>query len=150
MSAQAVEEVKNELKLLEKELGISLTDINDIQDDNEVDLGTIKSKEAQIKAAKERLAQFLADFDEEQFILKKAREENFMAQEEEAEVLRLEAKYQKMAEEAGYETIFAAGLTEAFESEQSRIRKKYADERIKEKIKNDKLYAAADEATKKR
>lgn len=135
---QAVEEVKSEMKKLEKELGLTKEEVDNTFDDNEVNLGTVGkkklTKEDEFKQ-KSRIAlqEFLDSFEEEQRILKEAKESDNKDKEEEAELLRLEAKYLKMAEDAGYETVLAAGLTEALEKAKEDVRKKHADKRLKEK-----------------
>lgn len=155
LSAQAVDEVKKEIKLLEKELGITTEDANNAFENNEVDLGTVGKKkltpkDKEILASRKRLAEFINQFNDEQELLEELKQSELKDKEEAEELLRLEAKYLKMAEDAGYETILAAGLKEAHETEISNIEKKHQDKRIKLKLASDKKYQLADAATKKK
>jgi hypothetical protein len=107
-------------------------------------------QDSRILASKKKLAQFLKDFEEEQELQRQLKEYEDAAREEQEEVLRLEAKYQKMAEDAGYETISAAGLEEAHQAALQEIRNKYADIKQKKQDEANKKFAEADKKQKQR
>jgi hypothetical protein len=98
--------------------------------------------------SKKKLAEFLADFEADQELQNELKKFEKSAREEEEEVLRLEAKYQKMAEDAGFETILAAGLEDAHQFALDEIRNKYAAKKLTEKQKNDAEFEKLDQKHK--
>jgi hypothetical protein len=108
----------------------------------------LTEEDKSILESKKKLAEFIADFEEEQKILDEAKKVEKTLQEEEAELLRLEAKYLKMAEDAGYETILAAGLEDAHNSEIQKIKDKWSVERLKKKAEEDAKFEQLDKETK--
>ena len=82
-------------------------------------------EDRKILNSKKKLAEIIAAFDEEQRIQEEVKKFEKSQQEEEAEVLRLENKYLKMAEDAGYETVVAAGLEDVKNEEIQKVRDKW-------------------------
>ena len=82
-------------------------------------------EDRKILNSKKKLAEIIAAFDEEQRIQEEVKKFEKDQQEEEAEVLRLENKYLKMAEDAGYETVVAAGLEDVKNEEIQKVRDKW-------------------------
>ena len=92
--------------------------------------------------SKKKLAEFLEEFEADQALKAELAKFEKEQQAEQEELIRMENKFQKMAEEAGFETILAAGLEEAKEAKLNEIREKYAAKKLKDKEINDKKYEA--------
>tara|TARA_R110002096_G_C14661308_1_gene728023 strand:+ start:22166 stop:24880 length:2715 start_codon:yes stop_codon:yes gene_type:complete len=168
LASESVNEVKKELQLLEKELGITSDEVNDIfGGDNEVDLGTIGGKkemtdeDKRIQASKEKLEEWLDQWEADQKIKKQIKD----LEEDEAaklkEELELEAELLKMANDAGHKTLLEAGLVDARKEKLAAIQKKWNDKlladnkkadekKLKNKLENDKKYAAIDKESKEK
>jgi hypothetical protein len=108
----------------------------------------LTAEDKAILDSKKKLSEFLADFEADQEIQNELKKFGKSAREEEEEVLRLEAKYQKMAEDAGFETILAAGLEDAHQFALDEIRNKYAAKKLTEKQKNDAEFQKLDQKHK--
>ena len=109
---------------------------------------TLSPEDQAIADSKEKLKQFLEEFEADEEIRKELLKFEKAQRAEEEEVLRLENKYQKMAEDAGFETVLAAGLEDAKEFELNAIREKWENKKLKEKEVNDKKYEALDKKHK--
>ncbi len=98
--------------------------------------------------SKKKLAEFLADFEADQALQKELLKFDEKNRAEEEEIIRIENKFLKMAEEAGFETIVAAGLEEAKQAEIDAVRNKWGEKKKADKKKSDDEYAALDKKAK--
>lgn len=106
---------------------------------------TITPEEQAIIDSKARIAQFLKDWNAEQDLQKELKD----LSDEEAEILRLEKKYEKMAFDAGFETLEAAGLEDIKNKEIQAVKDKWADIRLKKKEDEDAEYEKLEAKHKK-
>ena len=129
--------------------GDSDSDDDDDDDDDDV-VDELTPEDKRIIQSKEKLKEFLKQWNEDQALQKELEKFEEEARAEEEEILKLEAKLAKMEEEAGIiglkdEELSEAdkelkdALEEAKEEGISAIRKKYSDKRQKDKAKADKL-----------
>lgn len=107
-------------------------------------------EDKQIEDSKKRLAEFLVDWENNQYIQKTLREEQRLSEEEAKEQADIEMKYLKMAEQAGFDNAFEAGLEEIKQQELDAVRQKYADKELADKRKKDNDYAKLDAELKKK
>lgn len=118
-------------------------------DGNNKDKKDVLTPEDQaIVDSKKKLAEFLADFEADQALKKELLKFDEKNRAEEEEIIRIENKFLKMAEEAGFETILAAGLEEAKQAEIDAVRNKWGEKKKADKKKNDDEYAALDKKAK--
>lgn len=103
-----------------------------------------------VKSSKEQLAEFIEEWHNNQELQRILREEEGVAAQEAEDIAKLEMKYLKMAEEAGFENAFVAGLEEIKNQEIQEVKDKWAEKRLKAKQVEDEKYAKLDAAQKQK
>lgn len=106
------------------------------------------AEEKAIIASKQRIKDFLIDFENDEKLRKELLKFEEEQREEEEAVMRAEAKYQKMAEDAGYETIEAAGLEYAKLNEIDKIRNEFDAKALADKKEHDDKLLKQDQKNK--
>ncbi|MGJ8760405.1 MAG: phage tail tape measure protein [Polaribacter sp.] len=110
--------------------------------------GEMTDEDKAIAASKEKLAEFLAEWQADQDLQNELKKFEKEQREEEEEVLRLENRYLKMAEDAGFETVLEAGLEDAKNQEIQAVKDKWTEIRLQKKAEEDAKYKKLDEKQK--
>lgn len=102
-----------------------------------------------VKKSKERLAEFIEDWENDQFIQKTLREDKRISEQEAKDLAAIEMRYLKMANQAGFDSAFAAGLEEIKQQEIDAVKQKWAAKRVADKKKQDEKLRKLDAKHKK-
>ncbi|WP_341221029.1 phage tail tape measure protein [Polaribacter atrinae] len=110
--------------------------------------GEMTDEDKAIAASKKKLAEFLEEWHSDQDLQNELKKFEKEQREEQEEILRLENRYLKMAEDAGFETILEAGLEDAKNQEIQAVKDKWTEIRLEKKAAEDARYKKLDEKQK--